>query len=365
MDSGLDSDVNSDIVIQMAFWSGLGAVALTLLLIAYITLLRIASRRKERRKQDFMLRWRNVLNENTLAHIDASHLPPVADSEVVFFLSYWNQLQHSVQGAAKVRLSSLAQTLDMNEAVGRLLRNGNNAERLLAIVGLMSFGKRSDLPALHDLLQSNKPVEVLSAASAILCISPEAVTEIMPVLVRRSDLSNAALANILKDADLDKVSLILSDLLKETFSVEDPDKPVRRRDVIRLILLSSIAEPAIVHPLLRELMDTTEDEEILAACLKVMRDPLDLPKIRRFVGHPNWRLRVHAVTALGELGDEKDLPTFIRLLSDPQWWVRYRAAQAISALPFATVERLEALKASLHDSFAVDMINQTISERTS
>lgn len=363
MNSGLDFVINSDGIIHVAFWSGFGAVVLTLLLILYISLLRLISQRNERRKRAFMSMWRELLNEDTLTHLDAAQLPAVANRDLVFFLSYWNQLQNSMRGEARERLYYLARTIGMDSAVRRMLHKGNSTEKLLAIVGLGFFGKKTDLPALKQVLVSDHPLESLYAASAMLHIKPETLGEVLPIIVLRSDFSNAAIANILKEADPESVSLIFSRLLGNVSNAE-ARQHIRQRDAVRLILLSTIAAPSVVDPLLRDIMDQTEDEEILAACLKVMRDPLDLPKIREFISHPNWRIRVHAVTALGALGEEKDLLTLIKLLSDPQWWVRYRASQAISALPFVTTRHLHGLKKLLADRFAIDMLNHIISERS-
>jgi hypothetical protein len=74
-------------------------------------------------------------------------------------------------------------------------------------------------------------------------------------------------------------------------------------------------------------------------------------------------VRVHAVSALGDVGEEKDLELLTHLLSDPQWWVRYRAAQAINHLPFVTAGDMEEIKKHLSDGFAIDMLSQVISER--
>lgn len=135
--------------------------------------------------------------------------------------------------------------------------------------------------------------------------------------------------------------------------------------MVRLIALTVVAHPSVVHASLREIMDRTKDAEVLAACLKVMRDPCDLSRVRELIGHPDWRVRVHAAAALGDMGEAKDMESLIKLLSDSQWWVRYRAAQAISRMPFVTAGGLEGIRKHLDDPFAIDMLNQVISERMS
>lgn len=356
----MDFVVSSEPIIRFAFWSGFGAVALTLLLIARITILRVTYLRNERRKREFMTIWSRLLTESTLTHLKSWRLPVIAEKDVIFFLPYWNHLQDSLRGEARERLNLLARTAGIDHAVRRMLQDGSNAEKLLAIVSLGHLGDKTDTEVLKKILVSDQPIACLHAARALLRIDPDALRELMPIIVQRSDLPTAAIANILKEAGPDTVSPILAGMLQHAFL-----HGATPQNIIRLIALTVAAHPSVVHPALREIIDKTEDTEVLAACLKVMRDPYDLVKIRQFINHPNWRVRVHAASALGDLGEEKDLILLINLLSDPQWWVRYRAAQAISRLPFVTTSHLEGLKKHLGDSFAIDMLSQIVSERLS
>ena len=322
--------------------------------------------RNEWRKHEFLSIWRNLLNESTLPSVSqrqlpvAWRIPAIAENDVILFFSYWNHLQNSVRGESRGRLNFLAQITGMDHAARRMLRTGSNAEQLLAIVSLGYLGEKSDTVALKKILVSNQPIACLHAARALLRIDPEALDELMPLIVQRNDLPTASIANVLKETDADTVSPVLALMLRHAFMEEAPP-----RHMIRLIALTVAAHPSVVHLSLRMIMERTEDIDVLSACLKVMRSPADLVKIRQYINHPNWRVRVHAVSALGYMGEESDLEPLIHLLSDPQWWVRYRAAQAISHLPFVTTGILEDIKNRLGDSFAVDMLNQVISERTS
>jgi len=360
MRSGLDFVVNSEPIIRFAFWSGFGAVVLTLLLIARITLLRVMYLRNERRKHAFLLIWRRLLTESTLIHLKPWRLPAIAEKDVIFFLPYWNHLQNSLRGETRERLNLLAKTTGIDHAVRRMLQEGNNAEKLLAIISLGHLGEKSDTTALKKLLAGDQPIACLHAARALLRIDPGTLDELMPIIVQRGDLPTAAIANLLKEAGPATVSPILAGMLWQDFL-----QGAAPQHIVRLIALTVAAHPSIVHPSLREFMDKTDDTEVLIACLKAMRDPADLVKVRQLISHPNWQVRVHAASALGDMGEEKDLILLIKLLSDLQWWVRYRAAQAISRLPFVTTSHLEDLKKHLGDSFAIDMLSQVISERMS
>lgn len=325
-----------------------------------ITLLRALYRRNEQRKEKFLSNWRKLFAESTLVHVKSWRLPKVAKRDVVYFLSYWNRLQDSLRGESRAKLNALARTTGIDLAVRQMLLDGSNAEKLLAIVSLGHLGDTTDTAALKKLLASDQPIACLHAARALIRIDSANLGELLPVIIQRNDLPTTAIANLLKEAGPDFVSPVIADMLREGIL-----QSASAQFMTRLIVLASAAYPSVVHAFLREIMDTTGDAEVLAKCIKVMRTPDDLPKVRQLVEHPNWRVRVHAATALGDMGDEKDLISLVKLLSDSQWWVRYRAAQAISRLPFVTPSHLEGLKSHLSDSFAIDMLNQVISERVS
>lgn len=360
MRSGLGFVVNSEPIIRFAFWSGFGAIALTLSLIARIVILRVIYRRNERRKHAFLLVWRGLLTESALIPLDPQHLPVIADKDVIFFLPYWNHLQGALRGETRERLNFLARSTGIDRAVRRMLQEGSHAEKLLAIVSLGRLGEKTDMEALGKLLASEHPIVCLRAARALLHIDPGTLGELMPIIVQRSDLPTTAIANVIKEAGSNMVSPILAGMLRHAFM-----HGAAPQHMVRLIALTVVAHPSVVHASLHEIMDGTEDMDVLVACLKAMRDPGDLPRVRQLIGHPDWRVRIHAAAALGDMGEEGDMALLIKLLSDHQWWVRYRAAQAVSRLPFITVGGLEGIKKHLDDHFAIDMLNHVISERMS
>lgn len=325
-----------------------------------IALLRVLYQRNERHKQEFLSNWRRLFAESALVHVKSWRLPKVAKRDVVYFLSYWNRLQDSLRGESREKLNGLARTTGMDHAVRQMLLDGSNAEKLLAIVSLGHLGNTTDIAALKKLQASDQPIACLHAARALIRIDPANLGELLPSIIKRLDFPTTAIANLLKEAGPDTVSPVIADMLREAVLQNAP-----AQYMARLIMLAAAAHRSVVHTSLREIMDTANDAEVLIACLKVMHTPDDLFKIRQLVSHPNWRIRVHAATALGDIGEEKDLTLLVRLLSDSQWWVRYRAAQAISRLPFVTPSHLEGLKSHLNDSFAIDILNQVISERVS
>jgi HEAT repeat protein len=101
---------------------------------------------------------------------------------------------------------------------------------------------------------------------------------------------------------------------------------------------------------------------VVTAALRIVNTPLLQAQVRERLAHADWQVRVQAAKALGRIGDRSDVERLVALLADREWWVRYRAAQALVELPWMQRADLEALRASLDDRFAADMLAQVTAE---
>lgn len=356
--------IDSEPIIRFAYWTGTAALAFALLLVLVILVLRLGAARRERRKERFVAAWQNRLNESIVIQEGAqlsdwlAGLPGISSRDAVFFLSYWNRLQGSVRGEARRRLNLVAVTTGMDEAARRLLEKGSDAEQLLALVSLGYFSERKDKDRLLMHVQKEQPLDCLYAVRALIHAYPEKTGDMLRIAVQRTDLSLPAIAGILQEVGAEEASKALETLLIEA-----------RRDkagpeyMVRLMELSKFAHPEAVRKPLCMIMEEAEDPEIIANCIKAMHHPDMLDTIRKLASHPEWKVRVQAAAALGDIGEKRDVALLESMLGDSQWWVRFRAAQAMLRLPFLTGADLEILKGGLKDAFAIDMLNQALSER--
>jgi HEAT repeat protein len=101
---------------------------------------------------------------------------------------------------------------------------------------------------------------------------------------------------------------------------------------------------------------------VVIAALRGVLTPDTLAEVRALLGHEDWQVRVQAARALGRVGERSDAARLTSLLGDPQWWVRYRAAQALRELPLLSQADLDAVRASLTDRYALDMLDQVLAE---
>jgi NADPH-dependent ferric siderophore reductase len=131
----------------------------------------------------------------------------------------------------------------------------------------------------------------------------------------------------------------------------------------RLIALMDAARTDVAMPAIRGLLETSEHEDVLIACLKSRHVPPDRDLVARFAAHRSWRVRTQAARALAKAAQPGDEKLLTLLLADPVWWVRYRAAQSLAQLRFVSNDDLWRLRFLLEDKFAVNMLDQVMAER--
>lgn len=341
----------SDPFLIAAFWTGAGALALTLLIGAQIVYLRGALRRYEKHEREVIAKWRPVLNA-AMAAAPSATLPALDSREHLLFLKLWVHLHQSVRGAASAGLNDVGYRLGCDAYARQLLQRGNRAEKLLAALAL---GHLRDVAAWPLLLAETHARDGTLSVQALWALvqidAATAARELMPLLLRRDDWALSQVAGILQDAR-DQCVPVLAGILPQ----------LERERVPRALQLAEALRLSIPSPLLSTLMrDTSVDAAIAAVRVAATPDLLD--DVRTLHTHPDWRVRVQVAKALGRIGDRPDVARLQSMLGDPQWWVRYRAAQALAGLPFLSGAELDALCAGLADRFSADMLRQVRAEQ--
>ncbi|HZP92794.1 MAG TPA: HEAT repeat domain-containing protein [Burkholderiales bacterium] len=346
-------DSFSDPFVRFALLTAAAALLLSAATTLSIAVLRARFALRARREARFTARWRPLLLES----VDAipAHLPTVKRPDRFAFLSLWNHFQESLRGPARHRLSAIALRLRMDVAARELLEGGGTRERLMAAVTLGQLGDADSWPALEKLAAGAHSPLSLAAARALMQIdAPRALAVLLPDFTSRQDWPLARLQSILAEAGPEAVSRPLS-------AAVDTTPP---RELPRLIALLDAADARVVSPKIRALLESSRDEEVLAACLKSRHVPRDRDLLLRFAQHERWHIRTQAARALGFAARPGDEKLLVSMLSDPVWWVRYRAAQALAGLPFLSRQDIWRLRLALTDRFAQNVLDQVVAERT-
>ena len=339
-----------DPILAAAYWTGVGALFLTLLLAAQIVRLRMALRRRERREARALARWRPVLNAAIVGEMPAT-LPRLGRTERPHFIKLWVHLQASLRGDASAALNAVARRLGVEHDARAMLARGPRTERLLATLLLGHLGDRDSWDTLRALAESPDVTLSLSALWALVRIDPQASADYLtPLFVERDDWAMSHVAGILKEASA-PVAGVLANLLPSLPAGRLP-RALRIAEALRIDVPADTLSAALA----------SSDLELVTAALRIVATPGLRDQVRSLLAHADWQVRVLAAKALGRLGDASDVDRLIALLADREWWVRYRAAQAIAELPWLDRAELDALQADLTDRFAADILAQVIAE---
>jgi HEAT repeat protein len=329
------------------------ALALTALLVLLTVALRISLKRDERDALRFTALWRPVLM-NALVDPATCELPVLRAHDWLNFLKLWNYLQESLRGEATGSLNQVARRLHADAQARALLRQGNRAERLIAI---LTLGNLRDRESWKDLLAnaaSRDNIASLNAARALIQIDPMAgVEHLMPLVLARQDWDIARLARMLGDARA-AFGLLLTRAIV-SLKAHELLRALQLVEALRLKLSA-----ATLHYLLHR---RHQPPAVLAAGLRVAHGSAVLPTVREHLKHRDWRVRAQAVHALSRFGEPGDVMLLTAGLGDAEWWVRYAAAQALASLPFLGPEGLAELQSTITDAVAQQILAQVSAER--
>lgn len=344
------SSTFSDPFIAAAVWTGLAALALTLLLSLQIISLRTALRRRQRAEARALERWRPLLNAAIVGDTPAT-LPPLAQADRLPFLRLWVHLQGSLRGEAGAALNDFARRLRVDQDARAMLARGPRAARLLGALVLGHLRDRHAWPELLRLAEDADNTLSLTALWALVRIDPEAAAEYLaPMFVEREDWALSHVAGILQQAS-GPAAAVLVRLLPGLDQAKLP-RALRIAEALRITPPHSVLQTALASAAV----------PVVIAALRSVLTPDTIGQVRALLAHDEWQVRVQAARALGRVGERADAERLVALLGDREWWVRYRAAQSLLELPALTRADLEALRASLTDRFAADILAQAMAE---
>ncbi len=351
-----DFAINSETFLRLVLWTGIGVFCLAILLIIVIAWLRAALVLRQHRAQRFIEKWRPLLTLGL--EVAPASLPVIARADQYTFLSLWNYFHESLRGESKDRLNHLAASCGMDRVARTLLQRHSLRARLIAVTTLGNLRDRGVWDELKRLAADPHPLLSLIAARALLLIDASAALPVLiPLLASRAQWDAARVGSMLSEAGADVVSTPLA------AAAERYSSAGLHQQTTRLLRYLEIAQSTQALPAVGRILKATTDDDVIAACIKCLSDPRDLPQLRGFVDHHAWFVRLQAARALGRIGTPADCAPLVSLLGDPVWWVRYRAAQALTALPFIDLPRLREIRAGLSDRFAGEILTHAMAEK--
>jgi HEAT repeat protein len=341
----------SDPYLELASWIGLAALLLTLSLFLVIVYLRLRLRKNVRQETLFITLWRPLLIE-VVSDENLQALPELAPRDQLLFLKLWNYLQESLRGSASDRLNEVARRLHCDVAARKLLKKGNRAERLLAILTLGHLRDQASWDELKCQAAEADPLASIHAARALIKIDPLLGTQwLFPLLLKRRDWDITQIANFLGEAQ----KAFWLQLIKNIHKVD-------QQDWARALQLADAIHLQLPLNTLLFVIRTCKSADTLVAALHLASDSQLLPVVRTYLDHPQWQVRVEVARFLSHFGDVDDVLSLQKLLHDEQWWVRYQAAQSLASIPFYGYAQLQALRAATTEALAIDMMDHVLAE---
>lgn len=348
----------TDPFLRIAFWIGLAASALIVLLVLQIVALRLRLRARNRRTARVVARWRPVMAEILASGAPraqpAQHrpgLPMLRRAEETDFLKLWLHFQATLRGDARSALNWLAVDLGCEAIAKRMLARRDRGGKLLAILVLGHLGHDDSAAALQQLANGADRLLAVHATLALVQIDPEmAALAMAPGLVADQAWPVREVVTVLRGARVECIPVLTA--LLQVLDASLLPRVLQVMEGLRIAL-----PPAALAPLL-----ALDSEEVNIGVLRLVSDPSARPVVLALAGHADWRVRMHAAKALARVGRDDDVAALTALLSDREWWVRYRSAQVLAGLPFLDGAAVAGIAAESTDRFAADMLRQVLAE---
>ncbi len=383
--------IASNIVVNLAWWSGLSLTALSVIVIIFMIFWRYWVETSNKKNQILAIERQKILyncilsddEKNTqIWSLDNSKdiksklsfwkdkpvnlcyfsrptlLKKVHNHNPGDFLFLWNYLHESVRGNSKEKLNEIARSISLKESATKMLDNHFLKNRLLAIG---TFGNLKDETASFELIKRayhRDPIISFWATRALLRINFETNSKrFLPLIGKRMDWSPVLVAEMLKERGADEISTPLVTIVENAYAEKTGE-----RQMARLISYLALAHPTDYTPIILKILAETSFKEVIIACLKLIISEDALPLVRGFFEDERWQVRMQVVLTLGRIGHSNDIKLLIKALNDLDWWVRYRAACALISMPGMTEKRLQKLSKSLPNQFSRDILKHVLAE---
>jgi HEAT repeat protein len=339
-------------IVEFAFWLGVTVAVMTLVMLTVTIIMQRTALRSQQIDARALALWKPIIV--AVPSGAPAAVPKLTACDVSGFIRVWNEIHEPLRGGTTDNLARIALEVGLAQRLHRFLQTTAVHDRLRAVIALGHVRSSESFSLVLQYLDDKSPIMSLCAARSLMQIDPtQAVSKLVPRIVRRTDWSQGGIASILQESGAASISRQLTEATLHANAEIAP----------RLIRFLAAVSPASAAPIIREALRSSTDERMVSTCLQAMSNPADLDCVRPLLCHPRWHLRMQAAVTLGNLGIPGDEQRLIAMLSDSHWWVRYRAAHALMNLRFIKIEHVRRLQQAQTDPYAQDITNHVLAER--
>ena len=249
----------------------------------------------------------------------------VRDEDELYFIDFLLRYARRVGGDERVVLAQLARPyLPKIHSRGR---TGDAERRARSVQTLSVLGINDYIDEIIAALDDPSPLVAMTAARALMRREhPEYAPEVLRRLHRFTTWSSHYLASMLS-----AVGPQIAADVRRLFLNPDADTHSRSIAAEALAELNDLAsaEAAV------QVIENEDDHDLVGAALRLLGRiglPTHLDRVRQLCRSRDFVIRIHALTALGQLGHAEDIPVLREALDDQSPWVARHAADGIRNL---------------------------------
>ncbi len=336
-------------VIFFSYYIGIGSFIFSIFFACFALLLHYFEQKNIRYRKEFVGKIRPLLTR-AIFEPDVN-FPLLANKDRVLFLEIWNHVHESLKGSSSENLNHLARRIKIDDFALTLLKK--KRKLLLSLWSLGHLKEKRGWDKIVKFCSDSNADLSLTAAQALLRIdSAQALPLLLTFLKEREDWPADKVVLMLKEVS----PVMLDKLLSEATLTANPKMKARLIYYLEMLKLPSTSS------VLRNILSTPVDDEIVVRGLRYLHSPVDLELIRSFLKQKDVGVRREAVQALSRIGTPADLESLTQLLSDPDWGVRYCAAQALIKFPFVGRKGIEEIQKKQTHLKAKEIITHVLAE---
>jgi HEAT repeat protein len=299
--------------------------------------LRLRNDRVDKRRQRLTAAWEPVMLDVLAGSARESAVSALVEPrDHFYFLTFLQGYASRLRGKERDTVRRVAQPYVAELAANAF--KGPAEKRGLSVQMLAGMGMPQYASVVAEALDDPSPFVAMIAARGLFRRGQEAFfPPVLKHLSRFTLWSRSFLSSMLAGGGSGTASLLRRKL---TDARQPPS--VRAVVVDALRLLNDLDSVPIVVPL----VETETDRDLVAACLRLIRQlghRDHVRVVRPLIESPDAVIRAAAAGALGAIGSPNEVPLLQDALDDPAFWVSLEAARGLLALgDVATLRRLAA-----------------------
>jgi HEAT repeat protein len=329
---------------------------LSVLLLAFIIMLRILTDRRLRHDAEFRSRAKPLIRSFLSGEVTAEVTRAVLDKNPHAAIQVLLEEADVLGETGRHKLLPLLEALPVGQRMLDHLRSRSWERRLRAAEYLGYLGDDTSIPALMNALRDDAIAVRFAVATALARLGCQnAVEPILLALDSPGEVSQRRVAEVLQILGARACDPILAILQRPSANENSLGIAVRVAGKLRL--------HRAIDPLRHLLGHESVNVRLNAVrSLASIGDHSVSSEIATLGEDSSWEVRSSVMQALGRLNARDRIPLLLQGLTDPEWWVRFNAAEALHTMGDPGISALRNASEHHSDAFGRDISRQILQQ---